>query len=83
MYQSYITLYAHISIHTFLYLMLYLHNLNASEFAQNQHRDLSALFCSHDSMLQTVALAENCSLARARYEQKQHMFRPIGIEDEQ
>jgi len=57
-------------------------NAEISKFqlAQNQHRDTAALFIAHDSMLETIALADNCSHSRARYDQICNMFMPIGFD---
>jgi splicing factor 3B subunit 5 len=55
-------------------------NTTKFELVQNQHRDSSALLIAHDSMLQTIAIGENISMSRARYQQLQNMSMPVGLE---
>jgi len=49
-----------------------------SEWIQNQHRDTLASTIGHPHMLHTLAVAQNKSVARVRYEALQKMIQPVG-----
>jgi len=48
------------------------------EWLQNQHRDSLASYYGHAHMVQTMAVAQNQSIGRVRYELIQRMLQPVG-----
>ena len=51
---------------------------NKFEWAVNQHRDSLALYVGHDSLAQYIAIAENESVARVKFNALQKMIQPCG-----
>ena len=48
------------------------------EWLSNQHRDTMASHIGHHDFLSYVALAQNNSVARVRYEMLERMLQPCG-----
>lgn len=48
------------------------------EWAVNQHRDSLALYVGFDSLAQYIAVAENESIARVKFNSLQKMIQPCG-----
>eukprot|EP00461_Guttulinopsis_vulgaris_P003500 UN03501 len=58
-------------------------NTTKFQYVQNQHRDTTALFIAHSSMLDTVALSQNVTRRRAQFQMMQSMALPVGLENNQ